>query len=757
MKKTFKKIFVFILMLALIGAEGFSSHALEEDIQEQQITGKTVVSQSDDLILSIDKLGRIEVESKSTGYVWSSYPADIQSDRKTVGINRLNFQSEIVVNYVYRDLFGKTSSYQENSIAGIDAVEGGAVKVYKTKNGAKVVYDFYSICASVAVQYSIKDNHLSVELIGDEILEGDAFKKKVENYATKEQLEIIQESYITSVWVLPSFGAGKEDNDGFVFVPDGSGAYMNFEPVSYVTNNVIIPFFGAEYALDEYGVTDEKFSSVTRPLNAYFPMFSIVKNTNSIVGIIETGAETAALNVFKAGRANAYTGASAQMVYRTVSHNLIGDRKVQGVSLTNNSFSDFKIDYHFICEKLDYAGIAKYYRSILEDDNKISKNDATSNLSFNVIGAIDIDSHFLGIPCKRLKSLTNYEQLGKIISDLNKKGVDDISINYIGWNNNGVQNKKINNSFKAIWKLGGKKAFNNLISTLKEKDVELYLDADLQTFSKSGRGVSKVKNAIKTMFDKPAIQRKFSYATFQYEKSGYMLVTPDGFLRVFNKYIKSVNKYDENIGLSFNLLSSKLYSDFDNKNPSTRTDLLNAYKEGLEKVKNPLSAKDANSYMWAYASKIFEAPVSSSRQRIYDGEVPMYQMIIHGYIPFTVPSINSNANRDEIFLRAVETGAELCFTVMYEDSKAVNGTDYDYLYSTTYSEVLPLATDMYKRYKELEDLICTATIEGYTHLQNGVSETVYSNGVSVIVNYTDEEYVSSAGITVSANDFGYRR
>ncbi len=757
MKKTFRKISVFILILALLGCEGFCSVAAEDNKNGEQITGKTVVSESDELKLSIDELGHIEVENKATGYVWSSYPKDIENDRKTVGINRLNFQSEVVVNYVYRDAFGKTSSYEENSITGMEAVDGGAATVYKTASGAKVVYDFYSICASIAIEYSVEGNRLSAGIIGDEVAEGDAFKKKVKNYATKEQLDVIQESYITSVWVLPAFTSGKEGDNGFVFVPDGSGAYMNFKPVSYVTNNVVIPFYGTEYALDEYGVTEEEFSSVTRPVRAYFPMFSLVKDAGSVMGVIEMGAETAALNVFKAGRANSYTGASAQMVYRTVSKNLIGDRKVQGVSFTDNTFADFRVDYYFINEKLDYAGVAEYYRNILEEDKKIVKGATASKLSFNVIGAIDVDSHFLGIPCRRLKTLTTYEQLGKMISDLNSKGVEDISVNYIGWNNNGVQNKKINNSFKALGKLGGQKGFDNLISDLKKKDVELYLDADLQSFSKSGNGVSKVNNAIKTMFDKPSLQRSFSYATFKYESNGYSLVDVNGFSSTFKKYMKSVNKYDEAIGLSFNSVSSKLYSDFDNKNFTTRTDLLKAYRKNLDEVKNPLSAKDANSYMWEYTDKIYEAPISSSRQRIYDGEVPMYQIIIHGYIPFTVPSINSNANRNELFLRAVETGGELCFTVMYEDSEAVNGTDYDYLYATTYSEVAPLATELYDRYKELNKLICDATIEVYSSLQDGISQTVYSNGVSVIVNYTGEEYVSDDGLIVPAYDFGYRR
>ncbi len=408
-------------------------------------------------------------------------------------------------------------------------------------------------------------------------------------------------------------------------------------------------------------------------------------------------------------------------------------------------------------EGLSYAGIAKHYRDILETDKKIVKNTPKSSLSLSVIGAIDVDSHFLGIPCRRLKPLTTYGQLTDIITDLNEHGVEDIAINYIGWNNNGIQNKKMNANFKPLAKLGGKKAFDNLVSLSKEKNVELFFDADMQSFTSNGNGVTKLKNAIKTMFDKYALQRKFSYATFEYEKNGYMLVDLNGFSRIFNKYIKSVNSYDATVGLSFNSMSSKLYSDFDNNRPTTKTEMLNEYEKSFNGVKQALAARDANSYMWKYANEIFETPAASSRQRIYDGEIPMYQMIIHGYIPYTIPAVNSNTNRKELFLRAIETGSNLAFTIMKENSAVVDGTDYDYLYATTYSEVVSDAVDMYEYCKELNALVAEESIVDYNFLKSGISKTVYSNGISVIVNYTDDDYLTDDGVTVPAKDFVYRR
>ncbi len=540
MKKIVRSFAVIILSLILtvdcLGVCALKVENSNTTAPKNRITKKTLLSDNEEVSMYIDEFGHFEVLNKSTGFVWSSYPTDIAEDTHTIGISKRQLWSEIVVYYVYRDTYGKTSSYEENSVSGIDAVESDSVNVYKTENGAKVVYDFYSICVSVTLDYTVQENRLSVKINGDEILEGDAFKEKVKKYATEEQLDKIQESYITSVWVLPSFGTGTEKDNGFVFVPDGSGAYMDFKPVSYVAPSVSIPFFSEEFAVDEYGVEKEEFSTVTRTAKAYFPMFSIVKNGNGLMGVISKNAENSMLTFFKAGKTNSYTGAAPQMIYRTISHTVIGGREVQGVSLVERNLEDFAVDYHFLSDDLDYSGIAKHYRNILETKKEIKKSTVKQGLALNVIGAIDVKTHFLGIPCKRLKSLTSYEQLGNIISDLKSRSIDSISINYLGWNNNGIQNKKVNSSFKPVWKLGGKKDFNSLLKLSKEQNVDLYFDADMQAFSSSGNGASKIKNAIKTMFDKASIQRKFSYATFTYEKKVmfYLMPTP------FQKFSKNI-------------------------------------------------------------------------------------------------------------------------------------------------------------------------------------------------------------------------
>ena len=413
MKKGLKKFLIAILVFIIFVTSSLSSQfyiAGTTDLTElqEEITKTTVVAENDNINMTIDAEGHFDIVNKHTEYVWSSYPKDILNSNKTIGINRMNFQSEIVVNYVYKDTFGNTSSYEETSIPGMESVSTDAVTVYKIENGARVVYDFYSICATITVDYTIKDNCISATIPGEGVLEGEDFKKKVKDIATEDQLGMMQESYITSIWLLPAFGANTEQAKGFVFVPDGCGAIMNYLEVSRSTENINIPVYGEEQTIDEYNANARTQQIVNRPNEAYFPMFAISQNENGVMGVISEGDAISSINAYKASRANAYTGVSPQVDYRTVSHAVIGGRVVQGVSQIADKFPDFKVDYYLFDKAPTYTDFAEYYRELLKKEEKISQNNSKLGLALNIVGAMDIQSHIFGIPCRKVVSLTTY-------------------------------------------------------------------------------------------------------------------------------------------------------------------------------------------------------------------------------------------------------------------------------------------------------------------------------------------------------------
>lgn len=731
-----------------LGADEYTS-------QEKLISYKQV-AQNETLTMFADEYGHFCVRVDKTGYIWYSHPNDELLDKTTIGMNKQNLHSEIVVGYVYKDDSGNTASYSEAFISGKTALREGTVIVKKIKNGIKVVYDFFAIATRVTVSFTLQGNSLCAKIIGKETLEREKFKNVVKETASKEQLEQMQDSFITSVWLLPSFGAGNKEENGFVFVPDGSGAYMDYIPINASSDNVNIPIYGIELSIDDGGLKKENFVSVTKEAKAYFPMFAIAREKEGFFATVEQGAEISSFNAFKSGKSNAYTGVSAQIDYRKVTYGSIGSVVAQGVTNIYETLSDFSVKYNFIsAEKMSYALLANNYQKWLEEDKIIEKQQFFPSLSLQIVGAVDLPSHFVGIPCKKITALTTFAQSQAIISYLKKKGVEGVSVNYIGWLNNGLQNNKIIKYAKPLKLLGGQNGLKLFVDSLSSKDT-IYLDADIQSFKKSGNGIHKNSDSAKTAFDKLAKQRKFSFSTFEYENTPIQLLAPEKIEYIFDRYLKSTLRLPNNVALSFNSAASKCYSDFDSNEGISRIKTVKLYCDAFEKVDRNMSAQKANMYSWKYVNRIFNAPNCSSRQRIYDGEIPFYQMVLHGYVALTSPAINQCGTYRSAFLRAVETGSELDFIIMHEDANIVNGTDYDYLFGSTFNYISQDIVEMYDEYAALLSRIYNEKITDYIIHAPLVVETVYSNGISVYVNYTDCNYVIDELITIPANGFCYK-
>lgn len=740
-----KKVLVFALCVVMIfnilAISSFAEEPIqfgtENTVDDSMIANYSIVASNDKLTMFADEKGYFAIRNEGSGFIWYSHPNDTLRDKKTIGINKTNFQSEVVVNYIYKDDEGETSSYSEASVNSCSLARSGWIKSQKIKNGIKVIYDFYSISARIVVTYTIEKDFLIARVVGNECLERSEFSKKLKKTATAEQLDVMQDSYITSIWLLPSFGAGNSEDKGFVYVPDGCGAYIDYTPASHSTEIVNIPVYGKELSIDEYGVKNKEIQSVTRDNKVNIPAFSIVKERNAIVGFIDEGNAVSSINTFKAGTTNAYSGISAQIDYRQTTKTTIAGRTVQKFSNIYKTLPSFSVKYKIISDdQIDFADISKNIRDYYLYSKEIVKKEFDSSLSLKVVGAADFAGHFLGFPNRKLKPLTTFAETDKIIDTLNKSGVDSISINYLGWNNYGLQNNKVIKNANALGVLGGNKALNKLLS----ENENIYLDVDLIKFKKTGNGISKNSNSAKTVFDKPAIIRNFTYSVFEFESKGSRLLSPSKLISLADKFMNSFDKLYENSGISFNSIANSCYSDFNSKKGYSRIKTVKNYDKILSSVNRNISSDNANLYAIKYSNRIFNVPDSSSRQKIYDGEIPMYQMILHGFVALTTDAINQSADRRSAFLRAVETGAELGFIVMYEDSAIVNGTEYDYLFGTTFSSLKKDIVEYYSEYKSLLNKVFDKSIVDYQKINNNVSETQYENGVTVFVNYGDSDF-----------------
>jgi hypothetical protein len=195
-------------------------------------------------------------------------------------------------------------------------------------------------------------------------------------------------------------------------------------------------------------------------------------------------------------------------------------------------------------------------------------------------------------------------------------------------------------------------------------------------------------------------------------------------------------------------LTSSLYGDYGNKEIS-RADAKKLAVEGYEilseKLDNGMLADTANAYAVPYASHITNVPLSSSRFDIFNEDIPFYQMVFHGIVPYSTTAVNGDTDPDTLILKAAATGSYLNYDMLYEKTSELKDTEFDvYFYANYENQIIPAAEE-YELLKPIYSDISEAFITGYETKRDGNFITVsYSNG-TVIKSDLEEKTIDFNG------------
>ena len=117
--------------------------------------------------------------------------------------------------------------------------------------------------------------------------------------------------------------------------------------------------------------------------------------------------------------------------------------------------------------------------------------------------------------------------------------------------------------------------------------------------------------------------------------------------------------------------------------------------------------------------------MSSSRFDLFDEDIPFYQLVLHGVIPYSTEAVNGSADPERMILMAAVTGSSLCFDMIYEEPGVLKDTEYDVLYyadhrywtdtaARAYSLIGPIladTSDSFIRDFEIDGEVMTAEFE----------------------------------------------
>ncbi|AEM74728.1 DUF5696 domain-containing protein [Caldicellulosiruptor acetigenus] len=663
------------------------------------------------------KYGYFKVVDKRSGSVWFSNPEKWREDKIAAGSTRMQMASQLSIR------FTDVTSTIQIANAYVNSVLKKGLKIKRIKDGFVATYTFKKEGFVIPVAYTIKDDYLNVDILVNQIKETKKDKYK-----------------LVSIMLLPFFGAAAIGESGYMVVPDGCGALINFN------NNKGQETYTQRIYGADFGIVPDFQGYVTQA--ARLPVFGMKKENSGFLAVITKGDGKAVLNANTSGSKSSYNNIFAEFIMRE--YDMVTLKEKQWDERSFNIFEEklpnvdkFSIRYYFLDSKnADYVAMAKKYREYLirEKGLKREEDEKSVPVYIEFYGSMKKPKYILGIPVNATIPLTTFDDAQEIVRQVKSMGVSDVVVKFVGWMKNGVYyNLPLQATPEGV--LGGKKQLENVLEYFQKANVKTYLDVDFVLFRTGTLTYLRNKVATKSMKKVPAQLWRYSPPIF-YKDDSYpvlYLISPHYTNEIVQRFLARSNiNYFKNISISS--MSTMLYSDFGTR-PVNRYQTENVFLQAIDSLSKRfrnILLTNPNGYLLQKASEIVDVPIYSSKFLIEDAEIPFYQMVIRGYVPYSMPSVNFYTNEWMWKLKALETGSAIKFTWTARNEDELKETLLENLYSSNYRMWLGDLKEYYKEIYPTLRLIKGKEIVEHKIIKKGVVKVVYDGGVEILLNYTSK-------------------
>ncbi len=541
---------------------------------------------------------------------------------------------------------------------------------------------------------------------------------------------------ITDLRFLSFFGAANMTEEGYLFVPDGCGALIRLN-----NGKSGLPVYRTRlYGEDQTNMSEDRLKITQQ---SYLPVFGMKKGNSAFLAVIESGDAIASVNASVSGKLNGYNYIYPSFELTTKMKMSVPYWRTNDMNIFQKSRfdQDLSVRYFFLDgEQADYTGMALKYQDYLLKRGQIRKTPAgTSPFYLELTGGVEYRESILGIPATPVKPLTTYAEAAEIIRKLHDGGVGKVVLRYTGWANDGIWNSAMNR-IKVQRQLGGAKGLETLRGELDASGDAMFLDVDLQHIYKQTMfdRYNALFDSPKTILGEAAYNSRNNMATGA-RVTKVSLVTP-GLYETYSAYVlRSLGRLGIR-GISLAAMSRELYSDFNKKNVIDRQDaygIIGSVYRAYAENGFSILADRANAYALADASCVTGIPSASNRFYCVDEDIPFYQIVLHGIVPYAEEPANMSPDYETAVLNMMETGSGVFFKWMYMQNKELKKIDTD-LYAVSYREWIDEAIGLYIRVNDTLSEVSDARIIGHENLENGVTVTRFDNGITIYVNYGTE-------------------
>ncbi|MDR1687760.1 MAG: DUF5696 domain-containing protein [Clostridiales bacterium] len=682
------------------------------------ITQSGIAAENGKFSLWVDtEKAAFEIRS-ATGTVWRSLPENFDNTEWVNSMLAGNLASILSVTALDTGLASQVLPCYEM------CVKNGTVTYEKIENGARFIFRYEAQGITVPLDIVLSETGFTASVSPGDVVEDGGF-------------------LVNQFLILPYFNSGSSDDDGFVFYPDGSGAISDYKKDYNNSADIIQAVYGFDRGI---GAVE----TVTKAKGYRMPVFAAKTGSASYLAVIrDECAFVASVNTGVSRNNNRYFKNGAAFTFRDVGKVYLRENS----TTVNTSYtipapvtSTFKLETDYILMEgadITYADMANTYRAYLEQKGVFGAfNASKSSMHLTLTGALIKRGSFLGIPVNRLLTLTTFDQANEILAQLKTAGYSNISVRYTGAHKNGIYSGWTRD-FALESSLGGASKWNSLVAN--NPDSKIFLEGQLFQIYRNGNGYSVSDYAARTTGN--GINFQQSYFIIDGTRDGastkWTLLSPAAWADAFAGFGESAGKLSKN--LSVEDAGGMVYSEYNQKYPAFR-DLtgpaLTGYLKGIADSSDNFALTDGYAYTWGIADTLYSVPLGASGYFIQSGEVPFYQMAVHGYIEYSGEPMNEAADKLLHFLRSVEYGALPHYSGIYADSSETIRTQLEKLFSANFMDWMQDAEEQAHLAAGIFEKIAGARIVNHETVSENVYRTTFENGVSVIVDYNSRMFTA---------------
>lgn len=597
----------------------------------------------------------------------------------------------------------------------VDLQSGATVNVTPVTGGftAAIDYSQYQLGFKVTVLL-YDDGSIEVTIPEDSIYE-DAENNK-----------------IGGIYVYPMLGHTRlDEKDGYMLIPDGNGAviYLNDKEGRY-SSAYTQRVYGSDIGITESYVLSlfwSKYETINDAEYVLAPIYGMVHSSDKMayLAVITSGAEAATIEAYPNGAYTDYNWIAARFLKRTIYNEPTSNSGGSKVKVTDRLGYDISVRFFFTRnEKANYAGLANSYRDYLLETNQLVAKEDSFRLRADFLGSDRENWMFT----TKAVPMTTTDDIRDIYSELKAAGVTSLLTLYKGWQDGGINNLPVD-SLKADSSIGGTKDLRKLMEDAKKDGINFYLYTD---------ALRANPDTTNTTFDviKKLDTRLYTEDTYKDVYESMRFLTPSRTNEEVNSLVKSMTKKGiTNLALTgiTNTMFTYRYSGVNYDRIYTAEMQKSLFEDIADSM--DLVLEEPIATYWKYTDAIIDMPVKDSDYIFTDDSVPFLSIVFKGVIPMYSDYVNFEANKNEFFLKLVETGIYPSFYLTMEDSTALYYTNSNDLYSSQYSVYKDTMIQYYNVLKKFNDLVDGSVIRGHEILPDGTVEVTYDNGAVVTIDY----------------------